>query len=747
MSQAFRAELAGPFPPGAGDPCPASADHASALAEARRIADSAGRAVGTVDILIGMLRTGGAAARLLAERDIEGTTIELLGSRVRPEHGLDQAAVAQTSHEIALGLAAAQTTSLHLLLALLRCGGSASETLRLAGIEPAKLRGIVMRALTGHDAPSERKVTRATALPAGRDRAAATLAFRPAASARPEQPQPDAAMIKPAATLANECLLVPLEPPRMPVLHRERELGRLLDLLQARTARVIAIVGESGSGRSALLSALAAACLDPPLCPSGDLGAPSSPGALLQSLHRCASAESPIVLEGPAWLGPDGSDGVLQLLSLANAGRRFLLTLTPADVRRLELTSPDLTRACETVLLSPPEPAALQDMVAAGLDAIASAAGVAFSPEVSATLLRLSPRYPSERAQPGRALSIAEVALARAQRLSQGEITARDVASVVADASGVPAKELLRDDDERFRLLEDRLAERVIGHAEARGRIAAVLRRSYAGFRSHRPLASLLLLGPTGVGKTETARAIACALFDGQCALVRIDLSEYSEPHAIARLIGSPPGYVAHEEGGQLTEAIRRRPAAVVLLDEMEKAHREVLLVLLQVLEDGRLTDGRGRVVDFSSAAIVMTSNLGSECYRRNRAPATSTIVALARSRLPPELWNRIDEVLCYGPLTEKELAAIVDRIAVDSSRRLLAERGIAYEIDETVVTQVLRLEPDRSLGARPLRRAFERLVESPLAAEIVAGKISRGARLRIGCDRAGALVTTSLLL
>ena len=170
-------------------------------------------------------------------------------------------------------------------------------------------------------------------------------------------------------------------------------------------------------------------------------------------------------------------------------------------------------------------------------------------------------------------------------------------------------------------------------------------------------------------------------------------------------------------------------------------------MVLLQVLEDGRLTDGRGRIVDFSSAAIVMTSNLGSECYRRNRAPATSTIVALARSRLPPELWNRIDEVLCYGPLTEKELAAIVDRIAVDSSRRLLAERGIAYEIDETVVSQVLRLEPDRSLGARPLRRAFERLVESPLAAEIVAGKISRGARLRIGCDRAGALVTTSLLL
>jgi ATP-dependent Clp protease ATP-binding subunit ClpC len=385
-------------------------------------------------------------------------------------------------------------------------------------------------------------------------------------------------------------------------------------------------------------------------------------------------------------------------------------------------------------------------MVEAGLDALAAGAGLGFSADVASALLRLSPRYPSERAQPGRALSIAEVALARAQRLAQAEISAQDIAAVVGDASGVPAKELLRDDDERFRALDDRLAQRVIGHPEARSRIASVLRRSYAGFRGHRPLASLLLLGPTGVGKTETARAIAEALFDGQTALVRIDLSEYSEPHAIARLIGSPPGYVAHEEGGQLTEAIRRRPAAVVLLDELEKAHRDVLLVLLQVLEDGRLTDGRGRVVDFSSAAVVMTSNLGSDCYRRTRTPATSTIVALARSRLPPELWNRIDEVLCYGPLSEKELAAIVGRIALDSSQRLQSERGIAFAIDDSIINRVLRVETDRSLGARPLRRAFERLVEGPLAAEIVAGHIHRGARLHLACDGTGALVLTSLI-
>lgn len=534
--------------------------------------------------------------------------------------------------------------------------------------------------------------------------------------------------------------LLPLESPRAPVLHREREVGRILDLLQAKTTRVIAVVGEPGSGRTALLSCLSASSSEKPLQPFGDMGAMPSPGAMLQTLHRRAPLSSPLVLEGTAWLGPEGSDGPLQLLCTMNAGRRWILTMTPADLRRIELSAPDLATCLETVVIPPCSPAILMELVEAGLDAMAETGGVGFAPEVCSTLVRLSPRYPSERAQPGRALGIAEVAAARAVRLGKTMVNEAAVAEVVADAAAVPLAQLLRNDDERFANLETRLQERVVGHADARTRIAAALRRSYAGFRGQRPLASCLLLGPTGVGKTETARAIAEALFDGESALVRIDLSEYSEPHAVARLIGSPPGYVGHENGGQLTEAIRRRPASVVLLDEIEKAHREVLLVLLQVLEDGRLTDGRGRTVDFSASAIVMTSNLGSECYRRSRTPAVSTIQALARSRLPAELWNRIDEVLCYAPLAEEALAAIVQRIARDSSRRLQAERGIAFDIDDSVITEVLRMESDRSLGARPLRRAFERLVEDPLASGIVAGRLRRGARLQVRCSRGGAV-------
>ena len=743
-------------PPGGvgGDAC-VSADYTGALAEARALAKADGRTAASLDVLLGLLRVGGAAARLLGERGIVTAKIEAVAPKVHCETNLDLAGLECEAHGIAQRVGAHQTSSLHLLLAVLRVSGSGTEALRRIGHDPGKVRALILRALTGPGPSADRRTDRA-----GQDSGTGEDPERSANGDAQASPVPpfvreaskatESIAASPGQTLhaaAEDTVweLLPLESPRTPVLHREREVGRVLDLLRAKTPRVIAIVGDPGSGRTALLAALSAASAEKPLVPVGDLGAMASPGALLQALHRRAPLPSPIVLDGAAWLGPEGSDGPLQLLCTMNAGRRWVVTMTPADVRRIEIGAPDLATSLETVVLPPLSPSLLLEIVEAGLEAMAEATGVGFAREACAALVRLAPRYPSERAQPGRALVIAEVAAARAARLGQDMVNETGVAEVVADAAAVPASQLLRDDDDRFRNLEDRLCERVVGHDEARNRIAAALRRSYAGFRGHRPLASFLLLGPTGVGKTETARAIAEALFDGESALLRIDLSEYSEPHAVARLIGSPPGYVGHENGGQLTESIRRRPASVVLLDEIEKAHREVLLVLLQVLEDGRLTDGRGRTVDFSASAIVMTSNLGSECYRRSRSPAVSTIQALARSRLPPELWNRIDEVLCYAPLAEAELGAIVARIAVESSRRLHAERGISFAIDASVVAQVLQSEPDRSLGARPLRRAFERLVESPLATEIVSGRLRRGTRLELHCDGSGRLQTTCL--
>jgi ATP-dependent Clp protease ATP-binding subunit ClpC len=746
---------------GAALPAAASADHGAALAEGSRLAAFTGRPPGSADVLLGLLRAGGAAARLLGERGITAPRLEVFLHQVRPEPGFAIEQLARMSHEVAHGLGARQTSSLHLLMSLLRAGGGAVDLLRLAGHEPSRLRALALRALTGPARIAERARPRepgagpplppAPVAPAAALRAAPAPAAPAPAAPIPEAPAPVASPMAPARAAPAPAApaeppaldLVPLEPPSSPVLYREREIGRLLDLLAAHTTRVICVVADPGCGRSAVLAALAASLPDRPLAPASAPVGGVSPGMWLEGLHRQAPPGCALVIDGAGALVAEGSDGPAQLLASARAGRRWILTATPADLRRLELGAPELASALEKVLLSPLSAEALFDIVENGLGHLTALSGLEFSADVCKALLRWSPRYPSELGQPARALTIAGVAAARAARLGQGRVTEAEVADVVAGAADIPAARLLRSDDERFRTLDDRLSERVVGHAGARARIADVLRRSYAGFRGGRPLASFLLLGPTGVGKTETARAIADALYDGEAALLRVDLSEYSEPHAVARLIGSPPGYVGYEEGGQLTEGIRRRPASVVLLDELEKAHREVLLVLLQVLEDGRLTDGRGRTVDFSAAVIVMTSNLGSEIGKRGRGPAPSTILGAARTRLPAELWNRIDEVLCYASLKEAELAGIVARFARASSRRLEAERGISFTVDDSVLGEILAAEPDRSLGARPLRRAFERLVEGPIASRIVAGDVRSGARLQVATSRRGEITIT----
>ena len=734
-----------------------TADHTAALLESQRLAAYTGRTPGSAEVLLALVRVGGAASRLLQQRGINSGRLEAYLGEVRPEPSTALKQLELASYEIARDLGSKQVSSLHLLVAILRCGGAGLDLLRVSGHDPAKVRAVVMRALTGPGRFGDRFV--------GRDREiaqtrASTPAPPPVVAEAPtrsrSQIPSDAARSRVSSETTGRRLTASVSdrtgtalPPEVPPefmevgapnplpLHRERELGRLMDLVRANPSRIPCVVGEPGSGRSTLVEALSCALAKPLLSPTeGPAGA--SPGAWLQALHRLSAPDRVVVLDGVGTLCAEGSDGPAQLLSSSRQGRRWLLVATPADLRRFEVNASELASSLELVTLGslPPEP--LLAVIEAGLGPLAEQRGVRFAPTVARTLVRLSSRYPSDRCEPGRALSIADLSAARAQRLGTALVSDEEVAAVIGDAAGVSPGQLLRTDDDRYRRLDELMSARIVGHDAARGRITDLLRRSYAGFRGRRPLASLLLLGPTGVGKTETARAMADALFDGESALVRIDLSEYNEPHSVARLVGAPPGYVAYEEGGQLTEAIRRRPASVVLLDEFEKAHRDVLLLLLQVLEDGRLTDGRGRTVDFSAAAIVMTSNLGSELYRQGRSPAESTVLALARSRLPAELWNRMDDVLCYGTLGEAELRAIVLKLAEASSQRLDAQRSIRYTIDQSVVERVLTEDLDRSLGARPLRRAFERLVEGPLSVKIVEGQLRPGMSAKVSFDNRG---------
>jgi ATP-dependent Clp protease ATP-binding subunit ClpB len=323
------------------------------------------------------------------------------------------------------------------------------------------------------------------------------------------------------------------------------------------------------------------------------------------------------------------------------------------------------------------------------------------------------------------------VALQRSERMLKEEVEAEDVAEVVAKWTGIPVARMLESEVERLLHIEDRLRERVVGQEEALVLVANAVRRSRAGLSdTRRPIGSFLFMGPTGVGKTELARALAEFMFDDERAMVRIDMSEYMEKHSVARLIGAPPGYVGYDEGGQLTEAIRRRPYAVVLFDEIEKAHPEVFNVLLQVLDEGRLTDGKGRTVDFRNTVLIMTSNIASELMleeaQRLSPELQKRVLETLRETFRPEFLNRLDEIVTFKGLGPAEIHRIVDIQMKDLQKRLL-ERKITVTLSEGAKDLVAEQGFDPVFGARPLKRTLQRLVENPLAVDVLAGRLHEG--------------------
>jgi ATP-dependent Clp protease ATP-binding subunit ClpB len=341
-----------------------------------------------------------------------------------------------------------------------------------------------------------------------------------------------------------------------------------------------------------------------------------------------------------------------------------------------------------------------------------------------------------------RQLAEQEGALADAHRdgqLLKEEVTADDIAEVVSKWTGIPVQRLLEGEMQKLLHLEERLHERVIGQEEAVRAVADAIRRARAGLKDpRRPIGSFLFLGPTGVGKTELARTLAATLFDDEDAMVRLDMSEYQEKHTVSRLIGAPPGYVGYEEGGQLTEAVRRRPYRVVLFDEVEKAHGDVFNILLQIMDDGRLTDGQGHTVDFKNTVIIMTSNIGSQ-YLQRIDPDQAAQFELARVQvldevrraLRPEFLNRIDEIVVFRPLTRREIRAIVDLQLRQLAARL-AEQKITVEVSEAARDYLGREGYNPDFGARPLRRLIQREVENRLARLVLGGDLRAGQRVEV---------------
>jgi ATP-dependent Clp protease ATP-binding subunit ClpC len=551
-----------------------------------------------------------------------------------------------------------------------------------------------------------------------------------------------------------------------PLVGRAREVDQVIDILGKRRTNNPLLLGEAGVGKTALVEGVAQRLLGDPqargrvvveIDMASVVAGTQLRGAFSEKLlgikEEVRRAGGRVVvfidelhtLMGAGATGEGPQDAANELKAALGRGEFPCIGATTQDEYQQHLQKdPALERRFTPVVVREPSVAEAVEILQGLAPRYERHHAVRFEPEAIAAAAALTARHVTDRFLPDKAVAALDLAGSRARRRGSSSVSARDVARVVAQMAGLPESRLTASDEERLLGLEAALRERVVGHDAVLARVAAVLRRNFAGFASRRPMGSFLFLGPTGVGKTELGRALAAVLYGTPDALVQLDMSECAETTGVARLVGAAPGYVGHGEGGQLTEAVRRRPASVVVLDEIEKAHRDVLMLLLQILEEGRLTDGRGRQVDFSGTVVILTSNLGSEAAARaagalgfgaaaRTPPAEERALAAARAALPPELWNRLDERLVFEPLSRDALARIARLLLAASSRRLAEERSLSFTVSDAAVDLLLAAAgQDPGLGARPLRGVIQRLVEAPLAERILSGAVAPGSSLAV---------------
>ncbi len=566
-----------------------------------------------------------------------------------------------------------------------------------------------------------------------------------------------------------------------PVLCRDSELERMVEILCRRQKNNPCLLGEPGVGKSALAEALAQRIASGQITPalrgkrvlSLDMASMVAGTKyrgdfeerfknLLEELYRDRSTilfidEIHIIAGAGAAEGAIDAASILKPM-LARGEIQLIGATTPEEYRKTIQKDSALERRFGRVMVEEPTPTAAETILAGLMPRYERYHGVAIPSTAIHAAVELSVRYLPGRYLPDKAIDLLDEAAA-ARRIAENSsekkaLTPADIARVVSKASGVPAERVGEAERERLAQLEQRLAAEVIGQPRAVASVAAAIRRSRTGLReSNRPIGAMLFLGPTGVGKTQLARTLAKGWFGSEKALLRFDMSEYMERHTVARLIGAPPGYVGHDEGGQLTEAVRRRPYSVVLFDEIEKAHSDIQNLLLQILEDGTLTDAQGRRADFSNTIILLTSNLGARCLAGQTAPMGfgaagaekdrrgQQAIREAREFFRPELMGRLDETVLFDPLGPEQLASIADRLLCELEERAA---GQGYTLRHTAAAaKALAGDKVPPYGARELRRTVSRAVEQALADRIADGTAQPGTVYTADADANGRIILT----
>ena len=566
-----------------------------------------------------------------------------------------------------------------------------------------------------------------------------------------------------------------------PVLCRDSELERMVEILCRRQKNNPCLLGEPGVGKSALAEALAQRIASGQITPalrgkrvlSLDMASMVAGTKyrgdfeerfknLLEELYRDRSTilfidEIHIIAGAGAAEGAIDAASILKPM-LARGEIQLIGATTPEEYRKTIQKDSALERRFGRVMVEEPTPTAAETILAGLMPRYERYHGVAIPSTAIHAAVELSVRYLPGRYLPDKAIDLLDEAAAARRIAESGSekkaLTPADIARVVSKASGVPAERVGEAERERLAQLEQRLGAEVIGQPRAVASVAAAIRRSRTGLReNNRPIGAMLFLGPTGVGKTQLARTLAKCWFGSEKALLRFDMSEYMERHTVARLIGAPPGYVGHDEGGQLTEAVRRRPYSVVLFDEIEKAHSDIQNLLLQILEDGTLTDAQGRRADFSNTIILLTSNLGARCLAGQTAPMGfgaagaekdrrgQQAIREAREFFRPELMGRLDETVLFDPLGPEQLAGIADRLLCELEERAA---GQGYTLRHTAAAaKALAGDKVPPYGARELRRTVSRAVEQALADRIADGTAQPGTVYTADADANGHIILT----